>query len=130
MSTATPLVPLLTPSQLQSDLHLLSLHPSILDPFLPPIIPSNSTPTTTSPSAIEPTQIPTTATEALNYARGFIESTRKVVGIAEGENPGRRGQGQGRGRGALNAGLIEGMGRRLGVVDFEVKGLSKGLEGI
>ena len=79
---------------------------------------------------IQPSQIPTTAKESLDYARGFIESTRKVVGIAEGESSGRAGQGQGRGRGALNAGLIEGMGRRLGVVDFEVKGLGKGLEGI
>ena len=129
MSTSTTLAPLLTPSQLQQDLHLLSLHPTILDSFLPP--PASSNPTSTNPTATsQHNQLPTTAKESLDYARGFIESTRKVVGIAEGESSGRAGQGQGRGRGALNAGLIEGMGRRLGVVDFEVKGLGKGLEGI
>jgi hypothetical protein len=127
MSTTTVLAPLLTASQLQSDLHLLSLQPDLLDPFLPAPTKS-STHITTSSSSTEPTQLPTSATESLDYARRFIQSTRKIVGIAEGENPGRAGQG--RGRGALNAGLIEGMGRRLGVVDFEVKGLSKGLEGI
>lgn len=109
---STPPAPLLTLTEIRSDLATLARNPSLLDPFLPsPSPPTTSVTETPTTFRIDPTVAPANAQESLAYAAGVMRSARQgVLRISGGAQ-------------------VEEVGRRLEQVKEEVDGLATGLEG-